>query len=75
MESNDELLISAPKVLKNAVLEAYNDHRLFMAFTIASLLTDNSVVAGAESVDVSYPNFIQDMKNIGANIEAMPDRE
>jgi 3-phosphoshikimate 1-carboxyvinyltransferase len=75
MESNDELLISAPKVLKNAVLEAYNDHRLFMAFTIASLLTDNSVVAGAESVDVSYPNFIQDMKNIGAKIEAMPDRE
>ena len=74
-ESNDELMISAPKVLKNAVLEAYNDHRLFMAFTIASLLTDNSVVAGAESVDVSYPNFIQDMKNIGANIEAMPDRE
>ena len=46
-----------------------------MSFTIASLLTDKSVVAGAESVDVSYPNFIQDMKSIGANIEAMPDRE
>ena len=70
-EDTDGLLINAPKKLKNASLEAHNDHRLFMAFSIASLLTERSTVNGAESVDVSYPNFIDDMKKLGADIKLM----
>jgi 3-phosphoshikimate 1-carboxyvinyltransferase len=75
LEHNDGLRITAPKILKNASLEAYNDHRLFMAFSIASMLTEKSIVAGAESVDVSYPNFITDMKGLGARFAPAPDRE
>ncbi|HKU48622.1 MAG TPA: 3-phosphoshikimate 1-carboxyvinyltransferase [Nitrososphaera sp.] len=75
LEYNDGLKITAPKILKNASLEAYNDHRLFMAFAIASMLTEKSIVAGAESVDVSYPNFVSDMKNLGARFSLAPDRE
>jgi 3-phosphoshikimate 1-carboxyvinyltransferase len=67
-EFHDGLTIVAPKKLKNASLEAYNDHRLFMAFTIASMMTERSIVEGAESVDVSYPNFVQDMKDLGAKL-------
>ncbi len=74
-QNKDEICIIPPKVLKDASLEAFNDHRLFMAFTIASMLTQKSIVAGAESVDVSYPNFLQDMKRIGARISSMPERE
>jgi 3-phosphoshikimate 1-carboxyvinyltransferase len=74
-EFQDGLKITAAKPLKNASLEAYNDHRLFMAFTIASMMTEKSIVAGAESVDVSYPTFIQDMKDLGAKISPAPDRE
>ena len=74
-EFQDGLKITALRPLKNASLEAYNDHRLFMAFTIASMMTEKSVVAGAESVDVSYPTFIQDMKDLGAKISPAPDRE
>jgi 3-phosphoshikimate 1-carboxyvinyltransferase len=74
-EFQDGLEITAPKVLRNASLEAYNDHRLFMAFTIASMLTEKSIVAGAESVDVSYPNFLSDMKEVGGRILQAPDRE
>jgi 3-phosphoshikimate 1-carboxyvinyltransferase len=74
-EFRDGLKITAPLVMKNASLEAHNDHRLFMAFTIASMMTEKSIVAGAQSVDVSYPNFISDMKNIGARISPAPDRE
>ena len=74
-EFQDGLKITAVRPLKNASIEAYNDHRLFMAFTIASMMTERSVVAGAESVDVSYPNFIQDMKDLGAKISPAPDRE
>lgn len=74
-EFHDGLRISRPTSLKNACLEAYNDHRLFMAFAIASMMTERSVVAGAESVDVSYPNFISDMKELGAKFSPAPDRE
>jgi 3-phosphoshikimate 1-carboxyvinyltransferase len=74
-EFRDGLKISPPVIIKNALLEAHNDHRLFMAFTIASMMTQKSRVAGAQSVDVSYPNFISDMKNIGARIYPAPDRE
>lgn len=74
-EFRDGLKITAPTIIKNASLEAYNDHRLFMAFTIASMITEKSIVAGAQSVDVSYPNFIYDLKNIGARISQAPDRE
>jgi 3-phosphoshikimate 1-carboxyvinyltransferase len=74
-EFHDGLKIAAPPLIKNASLEAYNDHRLFMAFTIASMMTEKSMVAGAESVDVSYPNFVADMKDLGAEISPAPDRE
>jgi 3-phosphoshikimate 1-carboxyvinyltransferase len=39
-----------------------------MAFTIGSLLTEKSVVEGAEHVDVSYPNFLLDLIKLGARI-------
>jgi 3-phosphoshikimate 1-carboxyvinyltransferase len=74
-ELKDEISITPPTVIKNASVEAYNDHRLFMAFTIASMLTEKSIVAGAESVDVSYPNFIQDMVNLGADMKSLSDSE
>jgi len=74
-EFRDGLKITAPRLIKNASLEAYNDHRLFMAFTIASMMTEKSIVAGAESVDVSFPNFLAEMKDLGARISPAPDRE
>lgn len=74
-EGKNELLIIAPKNLKNASLESFNDHRLFMAFTIVAMLTKKSTVAGVESVDVSYPNFIQDVLELGGNIKPTADRE
>lgn len=62
----DEITIAAPKKLRNAHINSHDDHRLFMSFVIASMMTEKSIVDGVESVDVSYPSFIQDMKRIGA---------
>jgi 3-phosphoshikimate 1-carboxyvinyltransferase len=39
-----------------------------MAFVIASMLTEKSEVEGAESIDVSYPNFLLDLRQLGAKI-------
>ena len=68
IEQHDQLLIIAPKVPKNSRIQTFNDHRLFMAFTIASLLTEKTEVEGAESIDVSYPGFLQDLAQLGAKI-------
>lgn len=69
-EFYEGLTITPPKKIKNASLEAYNDHRLFMAFTIAAMTTERSVVEGAESADVSYPDFIANMKGLGAHLHS-----
>jgi len=68
IEEEDKLLIVSPRILKNTSIQTFNDHRLFMAFTIASLLTEKSEVEGAESIGVSYPNFLKDLVRLGAKI-------
>ncbi|MEE8132893.1 MAG: 3-phosphoshikimate 1-carboxyvinyltransferase [Nitrososphaerales archaeon] len=70
-EIEDGLSIEGPSKLKNASLHSYNDHRLFMAFCIASLLTDKCVIDGLESVDVSYPNFIDDLRKLGVDVKCL----
>ena len=67
-ENYDSISIRPPTILNNASLESFNDHRIFMALAIASLMTNHSSLNGAESVDVSYPSFIEDLKIMGANI-------
>jgi 5-enolpyruvylshikimate-3-phosphate synthase len=39
------------------------------------MLTEKSNVTGEESVDVSYPNFIEDMRKLHAVIRSMPNKE
>jgi 3-phosphoshikimate 1-carboxyvinyltransferase len=70
-EMQNEIILSPIRKIKNDKLDSHNDHRLFMAFTIASLLTEKSVVTGAESVDVSYPVFLNDLKCLGANLNTI----
>jgi 3-phosphoshikimate 1-carboxyvinyltransferase len=49
-------------------LNSENDHRLFMSFCIAGMYVGNCTVSDPESVKVSYPDFIDEMKKIGAKI-------
>jgi len=67
-ENFDSLFIKPPSKIKNAIINSYDDHRLFMAFFIAALASGESTIDGLESVDVSYPRFIDEMKNLGANM-------
>jgi len=68
-EDNDSITIHPPDKLKNAAINSFDDHRLFMAFTIACLSTEHSIIDSADSVDVSFPSFISELKGIGAQIE------
>ncbi len=67
-EDFDSISIIPPKRIENASIDSFDDHRLFMAFFIAALATEKSDIEGTESVDVSYPNFITDMKKLGAKV-------
>jgi 3-phosphoshikimate 1-carboxyvinyltransferase len=67
-EKEDGLILEAPKNIKSAELNSSEDHRLFMALSIAGMFVGNCTITDPDSVDVSYPTFIQDMKKIGANL-------
>jgi 3-phosphoshikimate 1-carboxyvinyltransferase len=67
-EKGDGLILDAPRNLKGAELESSDDHRLFMAFAIAGMFVGNCIVTDPDSVDVSYPTFVEDMRKIGANL-------
>ncbi|MCS3922443.1 3-phosphoshikimate 1-carboxyvinyltransferase [Methanococcus voltae PS] len=58
------------ETLKGAELETYHDHRLIMAFTMAGMLAQGQTkIKGEEAVSISFPNFVDVIKSIGANIE------
>lgn len=67
-EEFDSIAINPPKEIKNASINSFEDHRLFMAFCIASLMTEKSEIDGAEFADVSFPGFVGEMKRLGATI-------
>ena len=67
-EREDGLVLSAPKNPRGTDLDSSDDHRLFMAFCIAGMFVGNCTVSDPESVDVSYPSFIDDMNKVGAKI-------
>lgn len=67
-EKKDGLVLQAPDKLTAANLNPEKDHRLFMAFCIAGMYVGGCTVSDPESIDVSYPNFISEIKRIGGKI-------
>ncbi len=64
---HDGLIIDGPTPLHPAAVEAEGDHRLAMAFAVAACLATapgETRIAGAESVDVSYPHFFEDLASL-----------
>jgi len=70
-EKEDGLILESSNSLMGAKLDSENDHRLFMAFCIAGTYIGNCIVTDSKSVEVSYPNFIEEMNRLGAKIERM----
>src|SRR5579885_1010773 len=65
----DDGLIVKPGEFKKVVLNSYGDHRLFMAFSLVSLLSKGEIrVSGEDSVDVSYPSFVNDLEKLGVKV-------
>ena len=54
--------------LSSGVVDSCGDHRLAMAFSLVGLKHDIEITNG-EVFDVSFPNFIESMAEIGFELE------
>jgi 3-phosphoshikimate 1-carboxyvinyltransferase len=69
-EFQECLRIRGPTPLHGALIDPHDDHRIAMAGIIAGLVAEGTtVVENIDCISKSYPRFIQDMQNIGAQIE------
>ena len=67
-EKDDGMILKKSSELIPAELNSENDHRLFMAFSIAGMFVGECTVSDPDAVKVSYPKFISDLVNVGAKI-------
>lgn len=65
-EKKDGLVIRGREELKGGTVHSWNDHRIAMALTVASLkCSEPLIIEDALCVSKSYPNFWKDFKKIG----------
>jgi len=56
--------------LPNFLAETFYDHRIAMSFAIAGLNSNSSIeIASPESINTSFPEFINLGKTLGCNFE------
>ena len=68
-EKEDGMILKKSEEIHSAELNSENDHRLFMAFSIVGMFVGECTVSDPDAVKVSYPEFISDMKNVGADFK------
>jgi 3-phosphoshikimate 1-carboxyvinyltransferase len=63
-------IIIEPRKLKAANLDGRSDHRIVMALSLAALAIEQPCkIDTAEAISITFPNFVELMKSIGANME------
>jgi len=69
-EQPDGITIQGLQLHGSSLLEGYHDHRIVMSLAIATLGADSeSKITDADSISVSYPDFINHIESLGATIE------
>ena len=65
-EYRDGLEIYGGISRRGTIFTSYNDHRIVLAFMIASLfMRGRSIIRNIDVVDDSYPSFFKDLKSLG----------
>jgi 3-phosphoshikimate 1-carboxyvinyltransferase len=63
--TDDGMIIRGGRPLHGAIIDSHKDHRIAMAFAIASLAADGETeIRDAECVDISYPAFYRDLAHL-----------
>ena len=70
IESDDGLSLSPPSNIKSFKADSHLDHRIFMALSIMGLVSDSEcIISGDETISVSYPSFISDIRSLGGSFK------
>ncbi|OFI06078.1 3-phosphoshikimate 1-carboxyvinyltransferase [Clostridium acetireducens DSM 10703] len=65
-ETNQGLIINGKDKLKGGTVESWNDHRIAMALSIASIkCSEPVIIKNSHSVKKSYPEFFKDFSMLG----------
>ncbi len=68
--TDDGFIIKGKNRISGGVVSSHNDHRIAMSAAVASCICEDSVIVeGALAVEKSYPDFWQEFKTIGFNID------
>lgn len=63
--TEDGMIINGTGSLNGAIVDSYNDHRIAMSLSIAALkATSDTTILKSECIDISYPNFFNDLKDL-----------
>lgn len=74
--AEDGITIEGPTLLRGAVIDSHQDHRIAMACTVAGLIARGpTIIEDIECIEKSYPEFIEHMQSLGASIELEQKRK
>ncbi|MCI7304206.1 MAG: 3-phosphoshikimate 1-carboxyvinyltransferase [Clostridiales Family XIII bacterium] len=66
------LIVEGVPRLKGGTVSGYNDHRIVMAMTVASIVSEAPIIIeGAEAVNKSYPTFFEDFEALGGEYHVL----
>lgn len=67
--TEDGMIIHGGKELHACTFDSYLDHRIAMSFAVGALALDKpSVMKDAECVNISYPNFYQELYRLNSGL-------
>lgn len=70
-EREDELIVFGTGGLVGGSVDSYNDHRIAMAATIASLISKKEInIINERAIEKSYPSFFEDFSRLGGNYDS-----
>ena len=63
--TEDGMIIHGGTALHGAEIDSNYDHRIAMTFAIAGInASGTTTIKGAECVNISYPNFYEELKRL-----------
>jgi 3-phosphoshikimate 1-carboxyvinyltransferase len=69
VETEDGLIIQGKEKLKGGTVDSWNDHRIAMALSVASIrCTENVTITNSACIKKSYPKFYSDFEMLGGII-------
>lgn len=72
IKEREEGLIIHKSALKGNKVRGHSDHRAVMALSLAGLIASGKTeITTAESVSVTYPDYVKSMKSLGAKMEVV----